>query len=79
MTASVCSNCAVRLRSLVTAVQPSSQMSYEIVPSVSIGSIVNVIPSSMITVTSGSSKWGTISPEWNVVPMPCPVKSRTTP
>ena len=41
-----------------------------IVPSVSIGSIVNVMPGSMITVTSGSSKCGTISPEWNVVPMP---------
>ena len=49
------------------------------VPRVSIGSIVNVIPGSITTSVSGSSKCGTTSPEWNVVPMPCPVKSRTTP
>ena len=47
VTRSVCSNWAVRLRSAVTTVQPSSQMSYSMVPSVSIGSIVKVMPVSM--------------------------------
>lgn len=44
VTTSVCSNWAVRFRSLVTTVQPSSHMSYSYVPSVSIGSMVKVIP-----------------------------------
>ena len=43
------------------------------------GRALNVIPGSMIRLTAGSSKCGTIRPEWNVVPIPCPVKSRTTP
>ena len=64
---------------LVTTVHPSGHMSKSIVPRVSIGSMVKVIPGSMITLTLGSSKCGTMSPEWKVVPIPWPVKSRTTP
>ena len=47
VTSTVCSNWALRRRSLVTTVQLSSHMSQSAVPSVSIGSIVNVIPGSI--------------------------------
>ena len=40
----VCSNCAVRRPSAVTAVQPSSHMTWRHEPIVIIGSIVNVMP-----------------------------------
>ena len=43
------------------------------------GSIVKVIPGTSSVSRVGSSKWGTIRPEWNEVLIPCPVKSRTTP
>lgn len=55
VTTRVCSNWAVRLRSFVTTVQPSSHMSYSWVPSVSIGSIVNVIPGCITAVACGLS------------------------
>jgi hypothetical protein len=51
----VCSNCAVRRRSTVTAVQPSLQSWCCHAPMVIIGSMVNVIPGSMIVVARGSS------------------------
>src|SRR3954452_7717214 len=51
----VCSNWAVQRRSLVTTVQPSRHIWYSWVPSVIIGSIVNVIPGSMTVVSDGLS------------------------
>ena len=54
VTTSVCSNWAVRRRSTVTAVQPSSQRSCSHAPIVIIGSIVKVMPSSMIRSSRGS-------------------------
>ena len=47
VTTSVCSNWAVRERSLVTTVQPSSHCSQSWSPRVSIGSMVNTMPTSM--------------------------------
>ena len=47
VTRTVCSNCAVREPSAVTAVQPSSQMTGSMLPIVIMGSMVNVIPGSM--------------------------------
>src|SRR3954447_19012981 len=44
VTTRVCSNCAHRLPSAVSTVQPSSHMNHSWVPRVSIGSIVKVIP-----------------------------------
>src|SRR5207248_11768385 len=55
VTTRVCSNCAVQRRSLVTTVQPSGQVSYWYVPSVIIGSTVNVMPTSMIVDSCGSA------------------------
>jgi len=40
---------------LVTAVHPSGQISKSMVPRVSIGSIVNVMPGTMVTLSDGSS------------------------
>ena len=54
VTASVCSNWAVRRRSAVTAVQPSSQRSCSQEPIVIMGSIVKVMPSSIGLVRLGS-------------------------
>ena len=45
VTTMVCSNCAERLRSFVTTVQSSSHMSQEIVPRLSMGSMVKTMPS----------------------------------
>ena len=54
VTTRVCSNWAVRRRSTVTAVQPSSQRSCSHAPTVIIGSIVKVMPSSITRVSRGS-------------------------
>ena len=48
VTRTVCSNCAVREPSAVTAVQPSSQMTGRMSPIVIMGSMVKTIPGSMI-------------------------------
>ena len=55
VTTSVCSYCAVRRPSAVTAVQPSGQMRSRHEPIVIIGSIVNVIPGSSTVTARGSS------------------------
>ena len=55
VTSTVCSNCAVRRRSVVTAVQPSCQISKSMLPRVSMGSIVKVMPVSMTVSQAGSS------------------------
>lgn len=55
VTSRVCSNCAVRRRSFVSTVHPSSHMSQDTVPSVIMGSMVNVMPGSMTVVALGSS------------------------
>ena len=54
VTTRVCSNWAVRRRSTVTAVQPSSQRSCSHAPTVIIGSMVKVMPSSITAVSRGS-------------------------
>ena len=54
VTTRVCSNWAVRRRSTVTAVHPSSQRSCSHAPTVIIGSIVKVMPSSITRVRRGS-------------------------
>ncbi len=54
VTSTVCSNCAVRDPSAVTAVQPSSQISGSMLPIVIIGSMVNVIPGSSTVLAAGS-------------------------
>jgi hypothetical protein len=51
----VCSNCADFRRSRVTTVHPSSHISHSGVPRLSIGSMVNVMPSSMTRSRAGSS------------------------
>ena len=53
VTSTVCSNCAVRLPSAVTAVQPSSQSLCCQVPSVIIGSMVKVMPGRITVVEVG--------------------------
>ena len=47
VTRMVCSNCADRLPSAVTTVQPSSHISHSWVPRLSMGSMVNVMPGSI--------------------------------
>ena len=54
VTRTVCSNCAVRLPSAVTAVQPSSQTRAYQLPMVIMGSMVKVMPVSMRVERRGS-------------------------
>ena len=54
VTSTVCSNCAVREPSDVTAVHPSGQITGSMLPIVIIGSMVNVIPGSITVSACGS-------------------------
>ena len=54
VTSNMCSNCAVRLPSAVTAVQPSSQSKWRPLPIAIMGSIVNTMPFSIGVVSRGS-------------------------
>src|SRR5690625_3610851 len=55
VTRTMCSHCAVRPRSRVTAVQPSSHRSHSGLPRVSIGSMVKTMPGSITSSCSGAA------------------------
>ena len=72
VTRMVCSNCAERSPSAVTAVQPSGQRAARQSPSVIIGSMVKTMPGTMVVRARGSTWWGIWSEVWKVSPMPWP-------
>src|SRR5712692_2394615 len=78
VTATVCSKCAARLPSLVTAVQPSSRIRTSQLPIVTIGSIASTIPGPSCGPRPGSPKFGICGSSCSARPMPCPTKARTT-
>src|SRR5207244_1681658 len=78
VTATVCSKCAAKLPSLVTAVQPSSRILTSQLPIVIIGSIASTIPGRSCEPRPGSPKFGTCGSSCRARPIPCPTKARTT-
>src|SRR2546425_5899152 len=78
VTATVCSKCAARLPSCVTAVQPSSRILTSQLPIVTIGSIASTIPARSCGPRPGSPKLGIWGSSCSARPMPCPTKARTT-
>src|SRR6266480_1071982 len=78
VTATVCSKCAAKLPSLVTAVQPSSRILTSQLPIVIIGSIASTIPGRSCGPRPGSPKFGTCGSSCRARPIPCPTKARTT-
>ncbi len=74
----MCSNCADRLRSRVTAVQPSSSTFTSGRPALTIGSMVKNMPGRSTGPSPRLPKCSTLGAAWKVRPMPWPQKSRTT-
>ena len=74
----MCSNCADRLRSRVTAVQPSSSTFTSGRPAFTIGSMVKNMPGRSTGPSPGRPKCSTFGGSWKRRPMPWPQKSRTT-
>lgn len=74
----VCSNCAVKLPSAVTTVQPSLQVgARRRPPKVMMGSMVKAWPSAILP--GCQLRWcSTAGAAWKTLPMPCPTNSRTT-
>jgi apolipoprotein N-acyltransferase len=70
--ATVCSNCAERLPSLVTRVQPSLATCVSLPPRFSIGSIVKTMPGTIRVPVSCWPKFGTIGSSCSALPMPWP-------
>src|SRR5437867_9618253 len=78
VTAIVCSKCAARLPSRVTAVQPSSRTFTSQLPIVTIGSTASTMPGRSCGPRPGSPKFGTWGSSCNARPMPWPTNARTT-
>src|SRR5690349_2733507 len=78
VTAMVCSKCAARLPSRVTAVQPSSSTFTSQLPIVTIGSMASTMPGRSWGPRPGSPKFGTCGSSCSARPMPCPTNARTT-
>src|SRR3546814_210759 len=74
----LCSNCADRLRSRVTAVQPSFSIFTAYLPVFIIGSMVKNMPGRSSGPVPGRPAWTTSGASWNICPTPWPQKSRTT-
>src|SRR5207249_8978454 len=70
VTATVCSKCAARLPSWVTAVQPSSRIRTSQLPIVTIGSIARTIPGRSCGPRPGSPKLGICGSSWSARPIP---------
>src|SRR5262249_11886880 len=79
VTAIVCSKCAARLPSLVTAVQPSSRMRTSYEPIVTIGSMATTMPGLSCGPWPGSPKFGICGSSCRFRPIPWPTNARTTP
>src|SRR3990170_759863 len=79
VTATVCSKCAARLPSSVTAVQRSASTRTPQCPIVTIGSIASTIPGRRSGPFPGSPKFGIWGSSCSSRPMPCPTNARTTP
>src|SRR5881628_2468338 len=77
VTATVCSKCAARLPSCVTAVQPSSRILTSQLPIVTIGSIASTIPARSCGPRPGSQKLGIWGSSCSARPMPWPTNART--
>src|SRR5690554_482959 len=73
-----CSHCADRVRSRVTAVQPSERIFTSGRPRLIIGSMVKIMPGLSGTPVPGLPKWRILGSSWNSWPRPWPTKSRTT-
>src|SRR6516165_3080566 len=76
--ATVCSKCAARLPSWVTAVQPSSRIRTSQVPMVTMGSMARTIPGLSTGPRPGSPKFGICGSSCSARPIPCPTNARTT-
>src|SRR5687768_4029672 len=72
VTAIVCSKCAARLPSFVTAVQPSSSTRTSHDPMVTIGSTASTMPAFSTGPRPGSPKFGICGSSCSARPMPCP-------
>src|ERR1043166_5258909 len=72
VTAMVCSKCAARLPSLVTAVHPSSRMRTSYEPIVTIGSMATTIPVLSCGPWPGSPKFGICGSSCRFRPIPWP-------
>src|SRR5207249_4910772 len=70
VTATVCSKCAARLPSWVTAVHPSSRIRTSQLPMVTIGSIARTIPGRSCGPRPGSPKLGIWGSSWSARPIP---------
>src|SRR3989475_4287921 len=79
VTAMVCSKCAARLPSLVTAVHPSSRMRTSYEPIVTIGSMATTMPFLSCGPWPGSPKFGICGSSCRFRPIPWPTNARTTP
>src|SRR2546426_3890378 len=78
VTAIVCSKCAARLPSRVTAVHPSSRTFTSQLPIVTIGSIASTMPGRSWGPRPGSPKFGTWGSSCSARPIPWPTNARTT-
>src|SRR5579884_33628 len=76
--ATVCSKCALRLPSCVTAVQPSASTCTSGLPEFTIGSMQSTMPSRSFMPCPRRPKFGTCGSSCSEVPIPCPTNSRTT-
>src|SRR3989442_7765578 len=79
VTAIVCSKCAARLPSLVTAVHPSSRIFTSNEPIVTIGSMASTMPALSWGPWPGSPKFGICGSSCRFRPIPWPTNARTTP
>src|SRR5947199_749068 len=77
VTATVCSKCAARLPSWVTAVHPSSRIRTSQLPMVTMGSIARTMPGRSCGPRPGSPKLGICGSSCSARPLPCPTKAGT--